>query len=43
MHPVFDTHFHIIDPRFPVLEDTLAKKVFFDNAVELYRPARLAR
>jgi predicted TIM-barrel fold metal-dependent hydrolase len=21
MHPVFDTHFHIIDPRFPVLEN----------------------
>jgi len=21
MHPVFDTHFHIIDPRFPVMEN----------------------
>ena len=68
MHPVFDTHFHIIDPLFPVMKnqgpsqrarrpfrpsdmdliretlgDALAQKVFFDNAVEFYRPTRLAR
>jgi hypothetical protein len=35
MQPVFDTHFHIIDPA--------SQTAFFDNAVVFYRPREIPK
>ena len=37
--PVFDTHFHIIDPRFPATATN--EQNLNLNAAAFYRPARL--